>query len=236
MKFDFRIHTDSPAANGYWTPSTVIRRASAIVRLQGWKALWYKFLGETVYRRLALYEFRLDQPFPEIGLKVPVELGFLGQEDIGAYLRFSPYATAADVHARLQRGDRCFVARTEGLIVSVRWSGRESVLLASLGCTLHLAPGNEAGYGTITHRDFRRFGIAAAVRIGMMYHLREEGIERCLAFVEPENIPAIRFNEMLGLRRIGVIGRFGAGRRRYCFCRMNHGEVAPGQMRPEGNV
>lgn len=191
---------------------------------------------QTVYRRLALYEFRLDKPFPEIGLKVPVELGLLGQEDVGAYLRFSPHTTAADVHARLQRGDRCLAARAEGLLVSVRWSGRESVPLASLGCALHLAPGNEAGYGTITHRDFRRFGIAAAVRMGMMHHLREEGIERSLAFVEPENIPAIRFNEKLGLCRIGVIGRFGAGRMRYCFCRMNRGEVAPGKMCPEGDV
>ena len=57
MKLDLRIPTESPAADGYWTPRVADRRAAELVEEQGPKALWFRVLGETVYRRLAIYAF-----------------------------------------------------------------------------------------------------------------------------------------------------------------------------------
>jgi GNAT superfamily N-acetyltransferase len=230
MGLDLRIRTDSPAVDGYWTPRTAAGRARELIREQGPKALWFKLLGETVYRRLLLYEFRLDRPLPEEDGEIPADLALLGPEDVDAYLELQPHFAADDVHARLRAGHRCLVARSEGRIVHVRWSSTESVRVDVLGCTFRLEPGNELGYGTFTHPDFRRHGFAQAVRLEMMRRLRDEGLVRTLAIVEPENISAVRLNEKFGFRPIGIIGRLGAGRLRYCFCRMNRGELAPGSM------
>jgi GNAT superfamily N-acetyltransferase len=230
MKLDLRIPTDSPAVDGYWTPRTASKRAVDVIREQGPTALWFKLLGQTVYRRLTVYELRLDRPLPEVGPAIRAELGFLDPEDVEAYLELRPQESLAQVQERLLRGHRCLSARVQGRIVHVRWSSTESVPVAALGCTFRLAPGNELGYGTFTHPDFRRFGLARAVRTEMMRRLGEEGITRSLAIVEPENPPAVRFYERLGLRRIGTIGSVGAGRARLCFCRTNRGEPAPGSI------
>ena len=229
MKLDLRIRTDSPAADGYWTPRVAYRRVVELVHEQGPKALWFKVLGETVYRRLAVYAFPIDGSLPKTH-GVPAELGLLAPEDVDAYLDLRPQADAAEIQARLRDGQRCLVARSEGRIVHVRWSSTQSVWVDVLGCTFRLAPGYELGHGTFTHPDFRRYGLAGAVRAEMIRRLREEGITCSLAIVEPENIPSVRFNEKFGFRRIGVIGRLGAGRARYCFCRMDEGETAPGRM------
>jgi GNAT superfamily N-acetyltransferase len=227
MKLDLRIRTGSPAADGYWTPRLAYRRAVEVVGEQGPKALWFKVLGETVYRRLAVYAFPIDKSLPEPG-DVQAELGLL--DDVAEYLELLPQADAAEIHARLRDGHRCLVARSDGRIVHVRWSSTESVWVDVLGCMFHLAPGHELGYGTFTHPDFRRYGLAGAVRAEMIRRLRNEGITCSLAIVEPENMPSVRFNAKFGSRRIGVIGAAGAGSARYCFCRTNRGETVPGTM------
>jgi GNAT superfamily N-acetyltransferase len=230
MRLDLRIPTSSPSADGYWTPAAAARRAREVAAQQGPKALWFKVLGETVYRRLTLYEFRLDWALPSPPPGSAFDLDLLRPEELDDYLELLPATAPEDVRARLRQGHRCLVARAGGRIAHVRWSSTDSVRVDVLGCVFRLAPGNELGYGTFTHPDFRRHGLGRAVRVEMLRRLREEGVTRSLAIVEPENIPAVTFNDRFGSRRIGVIGRLGAGSVRRCFCRMDAGEVAPGTM------
>jgi GNAT superfamily N-acetyltransferase len=230
MKLDLRIPTTSPSADGYWTPAAAARRAREVVREQGPKALWFKLLGETVYRRLIVYEFRLDRPIPPAPVRAEIEFVFLGPDEVADYLRLLPKADPETVSARLRQGHRCLVARADGKIVHVRWSSTTSVLVDVLGCVFTLAPGTELGYGTFTDPHYRRYGLARAVRVEMLHRLRDEGLERSLAIVEPENTPAVILNETFGVRRIGLIGRLGTGSARHCFCRTNAGEVSPGTM------
>jgi ribosomal protein S18 acetylase RimI-like enzyme len=230
MKLDLRIPTTSPSTDGYWTLGGAVGRAREVVREQGSKALWFKLLGETAYRRLAVYEFQLDRPIPAAPLQDVVELDFLRPDEIEDYLRLLPRADPEVVRARLSQGHRCLVARTERRIAHVRWSSTTAVLVDVLGCIFTLAPGTELGYGTFTDPDLRRQGLARAVRVEMLHRLRDEGLARSLAIVEPENTPALVLNETFGFRRIGLIGRLGAGSTRYCFCRTNAGEIPPGTM------
>ena len=230
MKLDVRIPTTSPSTDGYWTLGSAVGRAREVMREQGPKALWFKLLGETTYRRLIVFEFKLDQPIPAAPVRSAVEFDFLRPDQIDDHLRLLPRTDPQVVLERLQQGDRCLVARTDGRIAHLRWSSTTSVLIDVLGCVFTLSPGTELGYGTFTDPDFRRHGFARAVRVEMLHRLRAEGLARSLAIVEPENTPSLVLNETFGCRPIGLIGRVGAGSARYCFCRTNAGEVAPGTM------
>jgi GNAT superfamily N-acetyltransferase len=230
MKLDLRIPTTSPSADGYWTLGSAVGRAREVVREQGPKALCFKLLGETAYRRLTVYEFQLERELPEAPVPSSVKLDLLRPDEIADYLRLLPRTDPEVVRARLRQGHRCLVARMEGRIAHVRWSSTTSVLVDWLGCVFTLAPQAELGYGTFTDPDFRRHGLARAVRMEMLHRLRSEGLKRTLAIVEPENTPAVTLNEKLGFRPIGVIGRVGAGSARYCFCRTNPGEIPPGTI------
>jgi ribosomal protein S18 acetylase RimI-like enzyme len=230
MKLDLRIPTTSPSTEGYWTLGGAVNRAREVMREQGPIALWFKLLGETAYRRLAVYEFRLDRPIPAAPVQSPVDIALLRPDEVADHLRLLPGTSPETVIARLRQGHRCLVVRAEGKVVHVRWSSTTSVHVDVLGCVFTLAPGTELGYGIFTDPDFQRHGFARAARAEMLRRLREEGVARSLAIVEPENASAVILNEKFGSRRIAVIGRLGAGSARYCFCRTNAGEVAPGTM------
>ena len=90
MKLDLRIPTTSPSADGYWTPGAAARRAREVMREQGPKALWFKFLGETAYRRLTVFEFRLDGPIPAAPAQGMAELEFLRPDEVDGYLELLP--------------------------------------------------------------------------------------------------------------------------------------------------
>lgn len=86
----------------------ILRRAIEVWRQEGVKSLWFKILGETIYRRMVLMERLLDEPISEVMPRVPITTALLHENDIAEYIRFRPEADPIKVHERLASGEMCF--------------------------------------------------------------------------------------------------------------------------------
>lgn len=191
------------------------RRAWEVLREEGLRSLWFHILGETVYRRMVLFERPLSDPIPSAVAAVPVEISLLQPSEAGEYVAFHPGLDAAEVRGRLDRGGKCFIARHQGSIVNACWSAEGSVCIDYLGCNLQLTPGEVYVYNNYTDPRFRSRNIAIVRAIEMLRHFRALGYRRLVAVVVPENKAAFRSPEKAGYRQIGVIGYIRIGRWRH---------------------
>ena len=92
----------------------IVARAGDVLRREGFRALWFKILGETVYRRLVLVERPLALPVPDVAARVPVDVAFLQPTELAEYRAFRPETSEAELESRLRAGQICFVARHRG--------------------------------------------------------------------------------------------------------------------------
>jgi Acetyltransferase (GNAT) family len=206
----------APGASA-WTLRRALARALDIQRREGLRALWFKALGETVYRRLLLLEASLEsqsEPPPPPRL---LEFAFLAPGEVGEY-PFGEHGseTAAE---RLRRGDRCFCVRRDGHVVAVRWIAFEEASIEYLGCRLRLAPGVAYFYDSYTSPTARGSGIFSSTWFILARQLSSEGVHTVLAAVLPENRAALRAMEKLPYRVVGNVGYVRLGPRRRCFLR-----------------
>jgi GNAT superfamily N-acetyltransferase len=215
------------------TPTSLAARSLEVLREEGIQSLWFKVLGESVYRRVALFELPLDVQLPEPAPAVEAALGELGEADADEYAAFQPRVSAAQVRERLAFGHRCFLARVHGQLAHVSWAAIGTLSSAYLGRGVPLAPGEACSWETYTTPELRGLGLGPAVRLVMASVLRDSGYRRLLAAVLPENRPGIRLVEKLGYHRIGVVGYVRVGRWRRDFCRVSSGVDPPGAMKPD---
>jgi len=152
-----------------------------------------------LYRRLELVELGLDPPPALRDTPLALEYGFLTETD------------DEDARARLDRGDRCFVAREAGTIVSSRWIAGGRAFVEYLGTWLDLEPGEVFLSETFTHPSRRGHGVSGAAGTRLAAALADEGCRRILAGVLRENHAGTRAYEKAGYRRIGCIGYVGLG-------------------------
>lgn len=199
-----------------------------VTREEGPRALWFKLLGETVYRRLILFELALRDPAPLHTARVGLTMGLLDPDQVEEYLAFRPDDGADAVLARLRGGHRCFVSRLDGRLVHTSWTARERMWSWYLERDIPLSEDETCTYDSFTEPSVRGLGIGSAQRAYMASHLREEGFRRLLSTIYPENRPSLRMVEKLGYRRIGLIGYASVGPWRRDFCRMRDGALAPG--------
>lgn len=169
--------------------------------LTGWVSrLWFGGLAwARLYRRLELVELRLDPP-PAV-LETPLELdfGFLAPgEDERA-------------RARLERGERCFVARAEGTIISSRWIAERRAHVAYLDMWLELERDEVYLSETYTDPSRRGRGVSGAAGTRLASSLAADGYRRILAGVLSENRAGTRAYEKAGYRRVGRLGYVGLG-------------------------
>src|SRR5262245_28500218 len=106
---------------GRWTIDAVRERAVIVWREGGLKHLWFKVLGETVYRRAYLMQYALADPLPASTPAVTIEIGHLGDTEVDDYLALRPDADPVEIRARLAAGQRCVVAREDGKVVHALW-------------------------------------------------------------------------------------------------------------------
>jgi hypothetical protein len=78
-------------------------------------------LAELFYRRLVVYEARLDVPRREIRSELPLRFEVLGGDQVADYLACLPGADPTQIERRMRDGDRCHAARLHGEVVAVRW-------------------------------------------------------------------------------------------------------------------
>ena len=137
-RFDARA-----AARRRWGPASVLRRALEVARAEGWRTLWFRVLGETVYRRLIVMERPFLQPVAR-GDRSSLDFGLLARDELAEYLALRPDAEREETADRFARGHVCFVARSEGRLVAACWAGRGRCWVEYLGVWVDLA--RDVGY------------------------------------------------------------------------------------------
>lgn len=213
-----------------WTWQKIRHRATAVLREQGVKSLWFKILGETIYRRAVLMERLLEEPIMAMPSRVPVVIAPLKETEVQDYLGLRPEADPADIRQRLKSGQFCFVARYEGRIVHACWATPKRAWIDYLDCALVLAPDAYYGYEGFTAPDFRGHNIALALYSQMIRYFRDAGYRRSLAVLMPENPLAFRPLEKIGYRTIGTLGYVKLGPWRRDFCRLKSNARPPDEL------
>ncbi len=212
-----------------WTAPEIVRRAAEVLRDEGPRSLWFKILGETVYRRALLMERPLDAPAAEVTPRLPVAMGLLGASDVAEYAAFRPGADPRDVRRRLEAGDACFVARRDGRLVAACWAATRPARIDYLDRAIRLMPDEVYVYEIFTSPALRGNNIAPALELYAARHFRQAGYRRLVEIVVPENEPARRFAGKIGARPIGMMGYVKLGRRRWDFCRVARCAQPPGE-------
>lgn len=179
------------------------------------RALVVKAAGETVYRRLLLLERDVREPL-DVAVPAGLAFGYMGEERVPAYEELRP-GLGRQAAARLAAGDRCFATWLDGRLVAVRWLATGSPHVEYVDLPLVLRDGEVYHYDTFTAPAVRRRGISAASQARLFETMREEGFERSVRAVLPENRAAIADAARAGYRPIGRIGYVRLGRRRRTF-------------------
>lgn len=195
-----------------WNLGDAVARAREVVRTEGPRALVFRALAETFYRRLILFERELDGA---VSANVGQGLSFswLDEAALAAYAKLRPGAEegAAD---RLQAGHRCFGTWRDDELLGARWVATGSPRIEYLDLALPLEDGEVYQYDSFTAPGHRRRGVSAVSQAELAASLAAEGRARLVRAVLPENRAAVRDAEKAGYRRSGRIGFVRIGRLR----------------------
>jgi len=211
-----------------WNWRTVLKRAGQVLRDEGVKSLWFKILGETVYRRVILMERLLHEPIGEVMGGLPAVIDLLKPTEIDEYISFRPGTDPLQVRHRLSAGQKAFVARHEGRIVHAGWTTTTRARIDFLAREIPLGPGEVYQYESYTAPSSRGQNLAAVRITEMLRYFRRAGHRRMIAVVVPENTTAFRPLEKTGYRPFGLLGYIQLGRRRRHFCQVNYNSLPPG--------
>jgi RimJ/RimL family protein N-acetyltransferase len=210
------------AAGERWRFSVALARAGEVLRQEGVRSLWFKILGDTVYRRLVLVERPLQDPIPAVTARIPVEISLLQKTQVAEYMAFRPEANEAEVRSQLDAGDWCFVTHHQGQIVSARWATANQVWIDYLSCEFRLAAGEIYSYDLFTKPEFRGHALSPFASAEMLRYFRAAGYRRIVAAISPENSPSLRSVTKTGYRPYGLIGYVKLGPWKRHFCRVRN--------------
>lgn len=177
--------------------------------------LFWKVLGETLFRRLRQFERALSEPLPPATPPPGVIVAELAPDQWRELLAFSPRTEAEEIRRRFRGGERCFIAREEGRIVHSRWAVAGRAWCEALGGEIPLAPGAAYIYECLTAREMRGRGIGPAVDIFSLHALRDAGFRTAVLVVDPDNRSGLRAVEKTSYRQAGgfALLRLGPWRR-----------------------
>jgi hypothetical protein len=218
-----------------WRPGGAARRAAEILRSEGPRALWFRILGETVYRRMVLFERRLEEPIEAAECGADVAIAQLAMSEVDDYAAFRPGADATETRSRLEQGHQCWVARQQGALVHAIWAATGSAWIRYLDCEIQLAPNEVYIYESYTTPALRRLNINAVRSKAMMNHFRERSYFRLLALVMPENPAGIHATLGAGYQDAGVIALVKIGPWRRVWPRILAG-VRPIALNPRARA
>jgi GNAT superfamily N-acetyltransferase len=146
-----------------------------------------------------------------------VTIDWLVAEHADAYRAFRQGAQQDDVTSRLRGGDRCLVARREGRIVGAMWGSTVTARSSYLAADLPLAAGEAFQFDAFTAAAVRGMGIAPALSVAWLRHLRDEGFAAAIRLTLPENAPALRAHAKVGYQVTAIVRRVRLGAWRYDF-------------------
>jgi hypothetical protein len=194
----------------------MLRRALEILRHEGPVALYFRVLGETVYRRLLVLETDLTST----SYAHDPRCRWLRPEEADAYARFHPVIPEVEVRRRLAAGHRCLVlVLPDGRIAHGIWVALGSAWIEYLQMTLPLPPREAYLFQSFTAPEHRGQRHATAALRALKHTLAREGVERTVSGVQPDLAlvypPAFRG----GARPTAYIGWIGLGSWRRAFRR-----------------
>jgi hypothetical protein len=181
-------------------------------------SFWLKSLDALGYRRMYLLRRPLAEPIVDCPTTLPVAMGWLTLEGVQDYLVFRPDASCHDVTQRLLKRDRCLLARHEDRIVGAMWGSSTRMLTErSLGRDLPLAAGEAYQFDAYTLPEVRGMGIAPALSVAWLRHLRDEACATAIRLTVPWNVAALRSHAKAGYRVAAVVRCVRLGPWRYVF-------------------
>ena len=168
-----------------------------------------------VYRYVVFIGIDLTSSAPKLAPGPPIEMRLLRPEDVEAYARFRgrPVESVPALR-RLERGHLCVAAWLDGEIVSAIWYVLRSAWMDEIDRGLTLAPNELYAYDCYTTESRRGQGIAPLRERWAMEYFRGQGYGRTVAWISPQNLPALRAGRKIGtdLGRAGFV-RLGPLRR-----------------------
>lgn len=202
-------------------------RALEILRTGGPRALLFRALGETVYRRLLLIERRLAEPEPGRFCRLDnVETRRIEPADFEAHQALMPEVSRESFDSRLERGHVGVGVWHEGRMVNAGWAGIGRCRVGYVGLWIDLPPRVAYLYDTLTAPEYRGMRLTSARWKTMELLLREAGVAVELGAVSPENTSVLRSSERAGFRIVGRIGWWRITGRKRPF--LEYEGVAPG--------
>ena len=192
-----------------------LRRAVEIYREEGLYALWIKFLGEFVYRRLLYLERPLAEPLTEVAASLSLHIDRLHPNEIDAYLAFHDEDPREQIEHRFSLGEICFVARADGDIVCANWACEGKVIsehwIRYVRHALPIAEDEVYLYDSYTSPDYRGLRIAPCLAVWVLDYYRKRGYRRTTTAIVPENHANLRARAKSGFRVCGSLGYIRTG-------------------------
>jgi len=221
--------SDMSGPNNYHSQidiNAAIHRSREILLSEGLHSLWLKFLGETVYRRMDVFEREISPAAAQFELPEGLEINLLQVSEVDEFVEFRALHDRETILRRLERGQTCFLVRNQGQIIHNAWTAKGSARIDYLACDIQLAGDTIYVFEAYTAEAWRGKSISSLRRAVMETHCRGQGFQRLLGVVWPESAPAVRNVEKAGYQRVGRIGYLGAGRFRKYFCRYEKNDPA----------
>ena len=194
-----------------------LQRAWQVLRREGLRSFWFKFLGVLGYRRLFLLSRSLTEPIPAVSASLPLTMNWLTPAELTEYLAFRSATGAEQIADRLKRNQRCLVARAQGRWVGAMWADTQRAWIEYLERELPLAPGEVYLFDAYTNPAFRGQAIAPAMSAELLRRFRDEGCPRALRGTLPENLAALRAHAKAGFQTYALMGRIKIGPWRHDF-------------------
>jgi GNAT superfamily N-acetyltransferase len=185
-------------------------QAVEALREEGPAGLWIRFvqwLG--IYRRFVVCGGRV--PGPPEPARIPVECAILRPDQVEEYLAFRPDQDAAEIRGRLDAGNRCFVARSDGRIIGSLWCFERRAWIEYVGCEILLADDTYFVDDEYVLPDFRGLRVADALLALHRVLMQEAGYRRSACLIWPENRVAAHRAERRQNAVIGELACFRLG-------------------------
>jgi GNAT superfamily N-acetyltransferase len=188
------------------TCSRLLKRTFEVLHDEGAKSLWFKMLGEIVYRRLILVERPLDETLPQIAIPLPLTISLLSETEVKEYADYRPDVNIIEIKNRLKSGHLCFVVRLKGGIVNTGWAATNRVSIDYLSREFQLKDGDVYVYDVFTMPEHRGNSLSIFRMTHMLRYFRDLGYKRFVGTILIENKPAVRNALKADYHASGIIG------------------------------